>query len=115
VGDGRTLGAIEKAAIEERLRGHSLKEYQIESALWTRQAVQTLMKQELAVKMPIPTVGEYLKQWEYSPQKPIDRADEQDPEAVNRWLKEEYPAIEQRAQAEGAEIEWGDVIRTQFG
>jgi transposase len=108
VGDGRTLSAIEEAAIEELLRGHSPEEYQIESALWTRRAVQTLIEQELAVKMPIRTVGEYLKRWGYSPQKPIERAYEQDPEAVNRWLKEEYPVIEQRAQAEGAEIEWGD-------
>jgi hypothetical protein len=29
-------------------------------------------------------------------------------EAVQQWLEHEYPAIEQRAKAEGAEIHWGD-------
>jgi hypothetical protein len=27
---------------------------------------------------------------------------------VQQWLEHEYPAIEQRARAEGAEIHWGD-------
>ena len=30
------------------------------------------------------------------------------PEAVKGWLDNEYPAIEQPAKAEGAEIHWGD-------
>ncbi|WP_019499944.1 IS630 family transposase [Pseudanabaena sp. PCC 6802] len=108
VGEGRSLSASEETTIEAMLRGHSPEDYQIESALWTRQAVQILIEQELGVEMPIRTVGEYLKRWGYSPQKPIERAYEQDPAAVKHWLQEEYPAIEQRAQAEGAEIEWGD-------
>ena len=33
---------------------------------------------------------------------------EQSPEAVQNWMQGEYPAIEQRARAEGAEIHWGD-------
>ena len=39
---------------------------------------------------------------------PIKKAYEQRPEAVQKWLDEEYPAIEQRAKAEGDEIHWGD-------
>jgi len=44
----------------------------------------------------------------FTPQKPIKKAYEQRPEAVQNWLEEEYPAIEKRAKAEGAEIHWGD-------
>ena len=36
------------------------------------------------------------------------RAYQQSPEAAQNWLQGEYPAIEQRARAEGAEIHWGD-------
>lgn len=36
------------------------------------------------------------------------RAYEQNPEAVKRWLDEEYPTIAKRAKAEKAEIHWGD-------
>ncbi len=42
------------------------------------------------------------------PQKPIKRAYEQSPAAAQAWLEGEYPAIEQRARAGGAEIHWRD-------
>ena len=58
--------------------------------------------------MPIRTVGEYLKRWGFTPQKPVRRAYERNPKAVERWLGEEYPAIEARAKREKAEIHWGD-------
>lgn len=58
--------------------------------------------------MPIRTVGEYLKRWGFTPQKPLSRAYEQDPQVVENWWKSEYPAIEQRAKLEGASIGWGD-------
>ena len=58
--------------------------------------------------MPIRTVGEYLKRWGYTPQKPLKRAYEQDPQAVKAWLETEYLALEKRALIERAEIAWGD-------
>lgn len=58
--------------------------------------------------MPIRTVGEDLKRWGYTPQKPLKRAYEQDPQQVKAWLELEDPVIEQRAQQEKAEIAWGD-------
>lgn len=36
------------------------------------------------------------------------RAYEQNPQRVKAWLDIEYPAIEQQAQQENAEIAWGD-------
>ena len=77
-------------------------------ALWTRAAVMALIKQELAIELPVRTVGEYLKRWGFTPQKPIRRAYEQRPEAVKQWLDETYPDIAKRAKAEKAEIHWGD-------
>lgn len=58
--------------------------------------------------MPVRTVGEYLKRWGFTPQKPIKVAYEQKPEAVKKWLAEEYPAISARAKTEKAEIHWAD-------
>lgn len=58
--------------------------------------------------MPIRTVGEYLKRWGFTPQKPMKRAYEQNPKAVQRWLDDEYPEIKSRAKREGAQIYWGD-------
>ncbi len=53
-------------------------------------------------------VGNYLKRWGFTPQKPIRRAYEQNPQAVKAWLETSYPAIEKRAKAEDGEIHWGD-------
>lgn len=44
----------------------------------------------------------------YTPQKPLKRAYEQDPQTVKVWLETTYPAIEQRAATDAAEIAWGD-------
>ena len=77
-------------------------------ALWTRQAVKELIKQLCCIDMPIRTVGEYLKRWGFTPQKPLRRAYEQNPKLVKQWLDEEYPAIVAAAKKEEAEIHWGD-------
>jgi len=77
-------------------------------ALWTRQAVADLIAQRWGVQLSVWTIGRYLKKWGFTPQKPLRRAYEQDPAAVQTWLDEEYPAIAKRAKAEGAEIHWGD-------
>jgi transposase len=108
LGEGRTLSSNEEAWVQQLMREHFPDELNIDSALWTRSAVQTLISYQCGMKMPIRTVGEYLKRWSMTPQKPLKRAYEQDPQRVKIWLDIEYPAIEQRAEAEDAEIAWGD-------
>jgi hypothetical protein len=44
----------------------------------------------------------------FTPQKPTRKAYQQRPEAVQAWLANDYPALEQRAKSEGAEIHGGD-------
>lgn len=77
-------------------------------ALWTREAVGELIRKRFGIRVSVWTVGRYLKRWGFTPQKPLRKAFEQDPEAVRRWLKEEYPRIRREAKREGAEIHWGD-------
>jgi transposase len=77
-------------------------------ALWTREAVQQLIEQRWGSRLSVWTIGRYLKQWGFTPQKPLRRAYEQNPDAVQQWLDEEYPAIARRAQQENAVIHWGD-------
>lgn len=76
--------------------------------LWTREAVQQLIRRRWGVALSIWTVGRLLKRWGFTPQKPARRALEQDPAAVQRWLQEEYPAIAAWAKREKAEIYWED-------
>jgi hypothetical protein len=77
-------------------------------ALWNRAAVRELIERECGLNLSIRGVGNYLKRWGFTPQKPIKKAYEQQPAAVQQWLDESYPAIEARAKAEEAEIHWGD-------
>ena len=66
------------------------------------------MRQRWRRTVPLQTVGEYLKRWGFTPQKPLKRADEQRPAQVKKWLDETCPAIVARAKREQAEIHWGD-------
>src|SRR3712207_6882409 len=53
-------------------------------------------------------MGTYLARWGYPAQKPLRHAYEQDPTAVRRWLRRDYPAIAARAKAGGGAVFWGD-------
>ena len=63
-----------------------------------------LIRQETGLDMPVRTVGDYLKHWGMTPQRPVKKAYEQNPKAVQQWLDDEYPEIKVRARAENAEI-----------
>lgn len=76
--------------------------------LWTRDAVGMLIEQRFGIKMAVRSVGNYLKRWGFTPQKPLKRAYERQDRAVKIWLEETYPKIAARAKGEGAEIHWGD-------
>ena len=76
--------------------------------LWTREAVGDLLARRFGVQVSVWTVGRYLHSWGFTPQKPLRRAYERDPELVRKWLQEKYPTICARAKRDGAEIHWGD-------
>jgi len=77
-------------------------------ALWTREAVQLFLRRRFGVRVSIWTVGRYLREWDLTPQKPVRRAYEQNPEEVRQWLERDYPVIREAARRAGAEIQWGD-------
>jgi transposase len=107
-GDQRTLTPEQEKRIQKAIVDKDPDQLKLPFALWTRIAVQQLIKQLLSINMPIRTVGEYLSRWGYTPQKPLRRAYEQNPKMVNRWLDEQYPDIVAKAKKEKAEIHWGD-------
>jgi transposase len=108
IGSGRRLTADQEQGIQQAIESQTPPQVGITSALWTRQAVRELIAQRFGIRLPIRTVGEYLRRWGFTPQKPVRKAYKQDPEAVAEWLETTYPAIEERATQEGGEIHWGD-------
>ncbi len=77
-------------------------------ALWSRAAVGMLIARRCGVELAVRTVGKYLARWGFTAQKPVRRAHEQDPAAVRRWLRREYPAIAAQAKRARGVIFWGD-------
>lgn len=108
LGSCRTLSPEQEKILQKNMRDRCPDQLKLPFALWTRIAVQQLIKQLWGINMPIRTVGEYLKRWGFTPQKPLRRAYKQNPEAVKAWLNREYPEIHQRAKKENADIHWGD-------
>ncbi len=107
-GEGRQLTPEQEAEIRRLICNKTPDQLKMGFALWNRQAVLQLIQDRLGIELPIRTVGEYLKRWGFTPQKPIKKAYEQRPAEVRKWLDDEYPKIAARAKTEGAEIHWGD-------
>ena len=108
MGTNRQLTPEQESRIRKQIIDKAPDQLKLDYALWTRKAVMELIEQETGIKMPVRSVGEYLKRWGMTPQKPVRLAYEQSPKAVQRWLDEQYPEIKRSAKAEQAEIYWGD-------
>ena len=104
----RTLEPEQEMRLKKAITDKTPDQLKFPFALWTRRAVQELIRQLFSIDMPIRTVGEYLNRWGFTPQKPLRRAYEQNPKAVEKWFDEQYPAIVQLAKQQKAEINWGD-------
>lgn len=107
-GSGRLLGPDEEREVQWLIQDRTPDQLKMNYALWTRQAVGELIEARYGIQLKVRNVGKYLKRWGYTPQKPLKKAYEQSPAAVNKWLNEQYPVIAKRAKQEGAEIHWGD-------
>lgn len=107
-GEQRNLTAEQEAVVKKLLVDKTPDQLKLQFALWTRDAVRLVIKQEFSIDLPPRTITDYLKRWGFTPQKPTKRAYEQNPKAVEHWLETSYPEIAARAKEEKAEIHWGD-------
>jgi transposase len=105
---GTQLQPWQSAQIVKLIKNYCPDELSMPFFLWTRESVGQLIHKKFNIKLSKWTVGRYLINWRFSPQKPALRAIEQDPKAIERWLKVEYPAIQKIARKDKATIHWGD-------
>lgn len=106
--DKKLLKQAQEKDIQKKIIDVMPSQYKLEYALWTRKAVKELVLREYGIELALTTMGDYLRKWGFTPQKPKKRAYEQQPAQVQKWLDEEYPAIKEEAKKEDAEIHWGD-------
>jgi transposase len=88
--------------------GSDPRQLQFEFALWTRDMVRQVIRREFGVALSAVSVGRLLRTLGLSPQRPLWRAWQADPEAVQRWKDEQFPAIRAQARAQGATIYFAD-------
>src|SRR5665811_251471 len=105
---GKKLKKDQAHEVRRLVRDRLPDQLKLPFGLWTREAVQQLISRKYGVELSRWQVGRYLKDWGYTPQKPIKKAFEQKPEEVKKWLEEKYPAIREQAAKEGAIIYFGD-------
>ena len=105
---GGSLEPWQAAQIVRAVEDRYPEQLKLPFFLWTREAVGALIGQRFGIRLSVWTVGRYLAQWGFTPQKPMRRAFEQDRERVKRWQSEEYPRIRKLARVEKAGIYWGD-------
>ena len=85
-------------------------------ALWTRSMVAIVINRKYGIKLSESSVGRLLRQLGLSCQKPLYRAYQQNPEAVEQWKEKVFPEIKKKAKRVGATIYFQDEsgIRSDF-
>ena len=70
-GVGRRLTAAQEDHIRKLIIDKRPEQLKMEFALWTRAAVGELIEREYGIKLCVRAVGDYLKRWGFTPQKPL--------------------------------------------
>lgn len=98
------------------IAGNDPRQLSFGLALWTRGMIQELIFRQFGVRLSIVSVGNVLMKLGMSPQRPLYRAYEQDPEKVADWKEKTFPQIQARAKKEGAVIFFADEasVRTNY-
>jgi transposase len=102
------LTAVQKKKIFDIVTMKNPEQLKFPFALWTLAMVRQLIKDQFDVTLSEVSVGRILKELGLSPQKPLRRAWQQNSARVDKWLSEEYPAIQKEAKKVGATIYFGD-------
>lgn len=98
------LSPKQRRQVRRWIVGKDPRQYGFEFGLWTRQIVVQLLQQKFGVELGLTAVGRLLAQLDITPQKPLRRAYERDPEAVRQWIEKDYPKLRRRALRYGAKI-----------
>jgi len=112
-GEQRLLTPEQEREIRNIIVDRHPDQMKLKGCMWTRKNIAELIQQRFGIKMILSTLGYYLERWGFSVQRPTQKANKQNPEKVNAWVKEEYPEIAARAKTENAEIYWGDETGVQ--
>ena len=112
-GAKRILNSSEEKEIQRIIVDKTPDQLKFKECMWTRNNIRQLIKEKYGKDIKLSTLGYYLARWGFSVQRPVKRAYEQDQKKIDKWLNEEFPGINERAEAENAEIFFGDETNIQ--
>jgi transposase len=98
------LNEKQRQQVRRWIIGKDPRQYGFAFGLWSRRIVQALIQERMGVELGLTAVGRLLASLDITPQKPLRRAYERDPQAVKHWLEERYPELKRRAKRLGARI-----------
>jgi transposase len=102
------LSITDATKLRALILGSDPRQLQFEFALWTREMVGVLIERQFGVVLSKSSVGRLLRSLGLSPQRPIWRAYQADPDAIERWKTEEYPKIKRAAKRAGGLVFFAD-------
>jgi transposase len=109
-GSGRVLSSEQEDELHHLVVESLPSDHDIASATWTRQAVAELIAKWAGVELTVQGVGQYLRRWGLTPQKPARQAREQDPEEVREFVEQTLPAVQEQAEEEEAQLHFVDEV-----
>jgi len=83
-------------------------QYGFDFGLGKRDVVRELILKKFEVSLSVTSVGTLLARFGLTPQKPLQRVYQRDPQAVVRWQHETYPDIALQAGQTGVDIRFWD-------
>jgi transposase len=107
-GRPRSLTPRQEQQVFRWINGRDPRQYGMDFGLWTRSLVVGLIEQKFAIRLGVTAVGELLAKLELTPQKPLQRAYQRDPDAIEKWRYERFPTIAAQAKAAGGEVYFWD-------
>jgi transposase len=107
-GRPRKLTAGQERQVFHWINGKNPRQYQLDGMLWSRAIVRELIQREFGVSLCLASVGALLSRLGLTPQKPLQRAYQRDPEAIERWKRETYPGIAREAKETQADLYFWD-------
>ena len=98
------LNEKQRQQVRRWILGKDPRQHGFDFGLWTRRIVQTLVREKMGVQSCLASVGRLLAGLDITPQKPLRRAYERDPFAVEQWRMAACPRLRKRAKRLGAMI-----------
>jgi transposase len=107
-GRPRTLTAKQEQQLFRWINGRDPRQHGFDFGLWTRLVVRKLIADKFGANLGVTAVGKLLAKLGLTPQKPLRRAYDRDPAAIEAWKTDTYPSIARQAKKRGAEIYFWD-------